>query len=81
MKDITALALPIHATYNNNAPALQIKKTTSDPETIKRIIYLVLNKKPIMCYIQPTDELAFISALLKKGLISKDSKGNIQLTF
>jgi|GEM_PF-3621053 len=61
-------------TINNGKPALQIRKTTSNPLEILYIIMSFIYKKPLLVQIQVQDVLRARASLIEKGIIYYDPK-------
>lgn len=72
-KNEHSLPFAVHliVTQKNGMPLLEIRRATSDSETIQRIISCAFHRTPIIVLPTFTNEIKAISSLIDKGIIYK----------
>lgn len=67
----------LNVTQKNDLPALQIRKVTTDPEIIKKLVTAAYYKQPVIVYPVFNNDIISISALLDKGILYRDASGKL----
>lgn len=71
----------LHITNQNGRPCLEVRRSVSDFETIKKLLHSAFNKQVVNILPTFTNEIQAISKLQERGLIHKDEKGEWKYTF
>lgn len=56
-------------TQRNSLPAIEIRRVTTDPATIKAIVSAAYHDKPIIIMPQFTNKMQSINTLIEKGIL------------
>ena len=66
------LPVPIHTLIKNDLPAVEIRKATTDVDTIKLLVTAAVQERPVLILPVASNKLALMSSLVEKGLVRYD---------
>lgn len=76
------LNVPVNIIMKGTTPAIEMRKISNDPEIVMSIIDAMINEKPILIIPKTTkNKLVLLSNLIRTGLVSRNSEGEIIYNF
>jgi hypothetical protein len=73
--------ISVVVTSKNNLPCIELRSSTNDIETIKKIVSSAWRRQPLIILPTFTDEIKSLNSLIEKGILYKDENGQYLFTF
>lgn len=78
--DLDVLSVNVQVTHCRGKPALEFRKTFTDPEVIKRIVSSSWHDQGLTIIPKFADKVNALGSLIKIGILYKDKTGQYKFT-
>jgi len=69
-----SFSVPLSIIYKNGEKAIELRKTTSNTQLIKILIYCAMHDQPVLIFPAFTDKLRAICRLQEEGILEMDKE-------